>query len=561
MSDPQPPAPLPAEEPVFDALARIAGVICGRPVALPELLEHAPMPPGLPQRDQAVLLDLSELARWMQRENEERRAQSDFLDNVSHEIRTPLNGVLGLTRLLLDEPLTPQQRKYAELVDASAASLLTLINDLLDLRKIESGRMELEDQPFRLDQLLQELGDLYRLRAREKGLQFLLEAPPTLPKLVTGDIVGVRQVLNNLLSNALKFTQQGEFGLLVARADAARGAGLLRFTVYDTGIGIPFAVQQRLFERFTQADRAIAREYGGTGLGLAIVKKLCEQMGGMVMVQSEPGRGSSFRCELPLPEARGPAPTAAPAPLDRPRVAWPTRILVAEDNPTNQVVIKGLLAQAGYAHVTVVDDGQQAVQAAAGAEFDLVLMDCRMPVMDGYEATRALRAAGIEWPIIALTANVVAGERERCLGHGMDDYLAKPVEPARLVQVLAQWSGNAVDAAAAAPPSDVSDRARALDRLGGDEELLAMGLASFREHAPRTLQAARAALAAGQAADLHRHLHSLAGSSSMLGADALAQQARGLEALARDGKADEVRDGFASLEAEFARFIDASRAW
>ena len=514
------------------------------------------------------------------------RAKSDFLDNVSHEIRTPLNGVLGLTRLLLAENLTPQQRKYVELADASAASLLELINDLLDLGKIESGRMELEDAPFRLDEMLQQLGELYRLRAQEKGLRFELEVAPDVPTTVSGDATRLRQILNNLLSNAAKFTPAGEFGLIVGMAQ--RSAGLLRFTVYDTGIGIPVDAQDRVFTRFAQADRSTSRKYGGTGLGLAIVKQLCEQMGGTILLQSEPGRGASFRCELPLRGVRD----AEPAP-PRPRPVThqagrthPMRILVAEDNPTNQVVVRGLLAQTGYLDVTIVDDGLEAVAAATRGNYDAVLMDCRMPVLDGYAATRRLRSEGYTRPIIALTANAQAGERERCLAHGMDDYLAKPVDAARLAQVLAQWTGGepadvaaspapaaaaelarrrptvpATDAAVAADAYPTFDRAQTLDRLGGDEELLEVALGSFREHSPKVLEAARAALAAADAPALRRHLHSLAGSSSMVGAEPLRHRAKGLEAQAEAGELAGMPAALDELQALLERFLAEAGAW
>ncbi|NML42333.1 response regulator [Ramlibacter sp. G-1-2-2] len=495
------------------------------------------------------------------------RAKSDFLDNVSHEIRTPLNGVLGLTRLLLAENLTPQQRQYVQLADASASSLLELINDLLDLGKIEAGRMELEDAPFRLDELLGQLDELYQLRAREKGLRFELEVAPDVPASVSGDAGRLRQILNNLLSNALKFTERGEFGLLVRRTDASRGSNLLRFTVYDTGIGIPYDKQQRLFTRFTQAERSTSRQYGGTGLGLAIVKQLCDQMGGGVLLQSEPGRGASFRVELPLRPARAPAAAGAAALPRQPAANRGARILVAEDNPTNQVVVRGLLAQAGYRDVTIVDDGQQAVDAALLEDYDLVLMDCRMPVLDGYAASMRLRAQGFTAPIVALTANAAAGERERCLAHGMNDYLAKPVDAARLAQVLGEWTlpGEAAaparDQPAAAPAGPGFQRVQALDRLGGDEELLAVALASFREHAPKVLQAAREAFAGRQAEDLHRHLHSFAGSAGMVGADPLRERAKALELEAQSGRLDEAGAGLEGLAALLDEFLAASASW
>jgi signal transduction histidine kinase/HPt (histidine-containing phosphotransfer) domain-containing protein/ActR/RegA family two-component response regulator len=506
------------------------------------------------------------------------RAKSDFLDNVSHEIRTPLNGVLGLTRLLLSEDLGERQRRYVELADASASSLLELIEDLLDLGKIESGRMELESTPFRLDELLEDVHDIYRLRAREQGLRFTLEVDPKVPQAVRGDAGRLRQVLNNLLSNALKFTAQGEFGLMVGRSVLGRGSGMLRFTVYDTGIGIPFEVQQRLFTRFTQADRATGRRYGGTGLGLAIVKQLTDMMGGTILLQSEPGRGTSVRCELPLPEAapgdvpaRAPAQTAAPAPRRA------TRVLVAEDNQTNQVVVRGLLAQAGYQDVTVVGDGEEVLAAVAAAEFDLVLMDCRMPRIDGYEASRRLRAQGFTPPIIALTANAAAGERERCLAWGMNEYLSKPIDPARLAQVLAEWTGQPPRDAPAAPGTGAPaaspaasavplhgapcafDREQALERLGGDEELLGVALAAFRDNAPQVLQAARTALQAGAATDLRRHLHSLAGSASMVGGASLHQLAKALEAQADAGALPAVQARMHEIEALLARFLEEAR--
>jgi len=493
------------------------------------------------------------------------RAKSEFLDNVSHEFRTPLNGVLGLTRLLLAEDLEPRQRRYVELADASASSLLHLIEDLLDLGKIESGRMELELVPFRLDELLDELHDLYRLRAQEKGLRFGFEIDPKVPQAVSGDAGRLRQILNNLLSNALKFTAQGEFGLLVGRSALGRGSDILRFTVYDTGIGIPFEVQQRLFRRFTQADRAISRRYGGTGLGLAIVKQLTDMMGGTILLQSEPGRGTSLRCELPLPEVPLdvlPPRARAQEPPATPRFA--TRVLVAEDNETNQVVVRGLLAQAGYHDVTIVGDGEEALAAMADSAFDLVLMDCRMPRIDGYEAARRLRAQGFTQPIIALTANAAAGERERCLAWGMNEYLSKPIDAVQLAHVLAEWTGHPPvvppPSAPAQPPrasgaQRVFERAQALERLGGDEELLRVALAAFRENAPKLLQSTQAAVAAGAAVDLRRHLHSLAGSASMVGAPSLQALAKEFEAQVDAGALAAVGARLGELQQLLERFF------
>lgn len=568
---------------VFEALARLAGALRN---AAPD-----------------VQRDLDEVMRWAQGCQKEREAaehalneamgnaaaaslaKNEFLSTISHEIRTPLNGVLGMTRLLLAETLSPQQRKYVQLAEDSASSLLEMIEQLLDLGQIEAGKLVLEQEEFRLDELVSQLGELYTLRAEGKGLRCQVELGRNLPRRVMGDRARLRQILNHLLSNALKFTTQGEIGLLVGRADTGRGPDMVRFTVYDTGIGIPPETQRQLFMRFAQADSSTTRRYGGNGLGLAIVKQLCEQMGGTVLLQSEPGRGASFRCELPLPAvglAPPAPPDAAPGAPEQARAqvaARLDRVLLAEDNPTNQLVVKGVLAQAGYYDVTVVDDGEQAVAAVVRSadEFDIVLMDCRMPRMDGYEATRQLRRGGFLGPIIALTANASPDERERCLAVGMDDYLTKPLDGALLVQVLAKWSrgtaaaphapqgapaATAVPGPAPPPPEPTAgERARALERLGGDATLLAGALASFRQHAPGVLLAAREALAARQMADVHRHLHSLAGSSSMVGALAVESLARELEQLAAEGRLDEVGQQLAILEKEMDHFLDESLAW
>ena len=481
------------------------------------------------------------------------RAKTDFLDTISHEIRTPLNGVLGMTRLLLEETLQPQQRRYVELASSSAQSLLGLINDMLDLGKIESGRLEFEHVEFSMVELARELGDLFGLRARQKGLEFDLRLDPAVPALVVGDPGRLRQVLNNLLSNALKFTDAGLVGLDIHPAPPRQGRVMLGFTVHDTGIGIPLEVQEGLFQRFFQADSSTTREYGGTGLGLAIVKQLCEQMGGSVRLQSEAGRGASFRCVLPFaPAARRAAPAAAlPVPRTA-RALRPQRILVAEDNGTNQIVVQGMLKLVGYTDVTLVEDGQQVLDAVGREKFDAILMDCRMPVMDGYEAAARLRAAGWRLPIIALTANVSEEQRQKCLAAGMDDFLSKPMEASQLAQMLDRWT---------APPSEaVFAGQKALDRMDGDVELFRQVLASFIVLAPKALENIGAALESGQATEVHRHLHSLAGSASMVSAEVLGKLARELEKLALEGRTTGLDRGLVELHAAFDDFLQASAA-
>ena len=489
------------------------------------------------------------------------QAKATFLANMSHEIRTPMHGVLGTTRLLLQSGITGEPRRLAELVRESGESLLAVLDQVLDFSKLEAGRVDLENEVFDLRELAESIVRLQGAQAFERGIELAAEVGSGVPAMASGDPARLRQVLTNLVGNALKFTPRGGT-VELQLADERNGDGLprVRFSVRDTGIGISPAQIARVFEEFGQADTSTTRRFGGTGLGLTIARQLVQLMAGDIEVRSEPGRGSTFTFAVPLGRPAQDADavpgrtTAAELLAKEPGAGAPRtsgavtsrscRILLAEDNGVNQLIAVAMLRRRGHL-VEVAQNGRQAVEQALMRSFDVILMDVQMPELDGLGATLEIRRRGLTVPIVALTAHALPDEKARCLAAGMDDVLTKPFTAEALFQAVERWARQRVIAASAAVaptdgPGDAEEgialtALRQSLKAAGVESLLEELIAGFRRDAPGREEAIEQGLRAADVTAVARAAHAYKGSAGAVAARGLARALGELEAAGRGG--------------------------
>ncbi|MEW6350976.1 MAG: ATP-binding protein [Thermodesulfobacteriota bacterium] len=504
------------------------------------------------------------------------RAKEDFLAHMSHELRTPINGIVGNLELLQNTDLTEEQFAYLQAMELSTNSLLALIDNVLDFAKIDARKIELEAVRFSLRDCISETMTMMSSRALAKGLQLNCHVDSDVPDAAEGDPNRLQQVMMNLVSNGIKFTEHGEVSVRVERESVSEDGTTLHVSVTDTGIGIAPDQQDRIFAPFEQADSSVTKLYGGTGLGLAISSRLVETMGGRMWLESCVGEGSTFHFLIRLggSEARSPDPTAAttekPRGLNLYRIERSSRslhILLVEDNPVNQLMATQMLQRMGH-EVSVAGNGREAVSACVREAFDLVFMDVGMPEMDGVAATMAIREyernVGGHVPIVAMTAYAVKGDREKFLAAGMDDYVSKPVRSKLLSETIEKHvmrsSETTPQQAPKSIPAEVLDRQRLREHLHGDEALLREVVLMCVEEYPHALEAVRAALKIEDPSAVEKAAHRLKGMLTEIHAGAAKRAALGLEKMGETRDLTEVEQGLAALEHEMERLGRALRA-